>query len=108
MTACGTISSFRSDPAPTISPVVYPASCLADPVEAQPVEAPPMPPAIERPAGEPSARNWTEWLAWSIRRMERAELAGLHFQGQADSERQANALNSEQLRQCVTFVRGQQ
>lgn len=105
MSACGTISRFRSDPVPAIEPVVYPASCLADPVEAQPVEAPPIPPAIERPAGEPNARNYPDWLAYATRRMERAELAGLYFQGQADSYSQAFHLTEEQLRQCVTFVR---
>ena len=69
------------------------------------MEAPPIPPAIERPAGEPSARNWAEWMSYATRRMERAELAGLYFQGQADSYSQAYHLTEEQLRQCVTFVR---
>ena len=108
MSACGTISRFRSDPAPTLAPVVYPASCLADPLDVAPVEMPPLPPAVERPAGEPSARNWEQFYVWLDNRRERAELAGLYFQGMADAEAQANVNNTEQLRQCVTFIRGVQ
>lgn len=62
-------------------------------------------PEIERPAGEPSARTWDQWMAYIDRRRERAELAGLYFQGTADSYSQAYHLTEEQLRQCVTFVR---
>lgn len=102
------MSQFRSQPAPAIDPVVYPASCLAEPVEARPVDPPPMPDPIERPAGEPSARTWDQWVTYEARRRERAELAGLFFQGQADSFSEAYHLTEEQLRQCVTFIRGVQ
>lgn len=67
-----------------------------------------MPPEIERPAGEPSARTWDQWMAYIDRRRERAELAGLYFQGTADSYSQAYGLTAEQLRQCVSFVRAHQ
>lgn len=66
-----------------------------------------MPEAIERPAGEPSAANWTAWLAYVDRRRERAELAGLFFQGERDALELANSLNTEQLTQCNAWARAQ-
>jgi hypothetical protein len=99
------MGAFRNDPAPVVAPVVYPASCLADPVEPHPVEEPPMPEALPRPAGNAAPEAF---VAYATRRMERAELAGLFFQGERDAFKQAYDLTAEQLRQCVTFVRGQQ
>lgn len=64
-----------------------------------------MPDPIERPAGEPNATNWTSWLTYVDRRRERAELAGLFYQGERDSFEHANDLNSEQLRQCNGWAR---
>lgn len=73
----------------------------------QPVDEPPMPEALERPAGEPNAANWTMWLTYIDRRRERAELAGLYFQGERDALELANDLNSEQLTQCNAWARNQ-
>lgn len=64
-----------------------------------------MPETIERPAGQPSAANWDQWFAYIVRRQERAELAGLFFQGERDAYKQAWELVAEQLRQCVTWAR---
>lgn len=77
---------------------------MAPPVEADPVEAPPLPPVIERPAGEPNTQNWPAWMTYAVRRQERAELAGLYYQGVASSEQHANELNTEQLRQCNAWA----
>lgn len=59
-----------------------------------------MPDAIERPAGEPNSQNWTSWLIYEGRRRERAELAGLFFQGERDAFELAYTLTAEQMRQC--------
>lgn len=66
-----------------------------------------MPEAIERPAGEPSAANWSLWMAYIDRRRERAELAGLFFQGERDQLDLANDLNTEQITQCNAWARRQ-
>lgn len=66
-----------------------------------------MPDEIIRPAGQPNATNWTEWLIYIDRRRERAELAGLHFQGERDSYEHAFELTAEQLRQCNAWARGE-
>lgn len=66
-----------------------------------------MPDAIERPAGEPSAANWTAWLTYIDRRRERAELAGLYFQGERDAYSHAFQLTAEQLRQCNAWAHAQ-
>lgn len=66
-----------------------------------------MPEEIVRPAGQPNAANWTDWLVYIDRRRERAELAGLHFQGERDAFEHANELNSEQLAQCNAWARSQ-
>lgn len=95
-----------AEPAPPERhPLVVSPACLAPPVEAQEVTPPPMPDAIERPAGEPNAANWRDWLIYVDRRRERAELAGLHFQGEANSFENANEMNSEQLTQCNAWAR---
>lgn len=64
-----------------------------------------MPPEIERPAGEPNAANWPAWMTYIDRRRERAELAGLFFQGERDSYEHAFGLTAEQLRQCNEWAR---
>lgn len=105
------MSQFRSDPVPTIEPVVYPAACLAEPIDEADLNRPsepPMPEPLERPAGQPSARTWSDWVAYEARRRERAELAGLFWQGEADAFRNGFGLTREQLDQCVSFIRGQQ
>jgi hypothetical protein len=96
---------LRSDPAPVIAPLVVSPACLAGPVEADPVEEPPMPPEIERPAGQPTATTYPAWLAYVDRRRERAELAGLFYQGERNAFRHANELNTEQLTQCREWAR---
>lgn len=73
---------------------------MADPEAVREIEEPPMPEAIERPAGEPSARTWDAWLIYSERRRERAELAGLYFQGVAQEALRVNEINSGQMRDC--------
>lgn len=101
------MNRFRSDPAPVIAPLVISPACMVDPVEVQPVEEPPMPEAFERPAGQPSASTWNLWLAYEARRRERAELAGLFFQGERDAIEHAYELTAEQMRQCVEWSRAQ-
>lgn len=103
------MSQFRSDPVPQAPPpIVYPASCLTegvDPEQLRP-EEPPIPPLIERPAGEPNSRNWAQWLAYTDRRREVAELSGLFLEQDRNAYKHAFDLTDEQLDQCVTFIRG--
>lgn len=80
--------------------MVIPPACLADPEAVREIEEPPMPPSIERPAGEPSSRTWDVWLTYEARRRERAELAGLYFQGVAQEALRVNEINTEQMRDC--------
>lgn len=68
------------------------------------VETPPMPDEIVRPAGEPTAATWRDWITYIDRRRERAELAGLFFEGQRDAVKTANDLNTEQMRQCNAWA----
>lgn len=104
--ACGTIQRFRSDPAPPAPPpLVFPTACLADPVTPLLPEPPPIPDAMERPAGEPSARSYVDWLRYEHRRRERAELAGLHYQGERNAYRQAYDDTVTQLGECLTYAR---
>lgn len=63
-----------------------------------------MPDEIARPAGEPTAQTWRDWMTYVDRRRERAELAGLFFQGERDAQEHANNLNTEQLRQCNAWA----
>lgn len=94
----------HSEPAPVIAPVVVSPACLAGPVEADPVEAPPFPAEIERPAGQPNAGNYPAWLAYVDRRRERAELAGLFYQGERNAYQHAYELTAEQMRQCNVWA----
>lgn len=96
---------LRNEPAPVVAPLVISPACLVDPVTENPVEEPPMPAAIERPAGQPSAANWDRWLTYEARRRERAELAGLYYQGERDSIRSALTINVEQMRQCQAWAK---
>jgi hypothetical protein len=105
--ACGTTSLFRNDPAPVIAPLVISPACMVDPVEPQPVEVPPIPPEIERPAGQPSAQTYPAWLTYEARRRERAELAGLFYQGERNAIEHAYELTAEQARQCARWARRQ-
>lgn len=66
-----------------------------------------MPEALERPAGEPNSTNYPIWMSYFVRRTERAELAGLFFQGERDAIKSANDMNAEQLRQCNAWARDQ-
>src|SRR5690606_40750508 len=86
--ACGTTIPLRvaePAPAPVAEPLVISPACLAPPVEVQPVEEPPMPEALPRPGGEPGAANWAEWMTYVDRRRERAELAGLFYEGERNA-----------------------
>lgn len=67
-------------------------------------DPPPMPAPIERPAGQPDRANFTLWLQYLESRRERAEIAGLDFEGQRDAYKNANELNTEQLRQCNAWA----
>jgi hypothetical protein len=73
---------------------------MVGPVDPDPTDAPPMPPELERPLGQPTAANWPAWMAYIDRRRERAELAGLYYQGERDSYEHAYGLTAEQMRQC--------
>lgn len=64
-----------------------------------------MPAEIARPAGAPAVTP--EWLAYIDRRRERAELAGLFYQGERDSFEHAFGLTAEQMRQCNAWARAQ-
>jgi hypothetical protein len=66
-----------------------------------------MPDAIERPAGEPNATTWRDWLTYVDRRRERAELAGLFYQGERNEYEHAYELTSEQMRQCNAWAHEQ-
>ena len=89
---------------PESPPLVISPACLVGPVEPQPVEVPPIPDAIERPAGEPTAANWTSWLSYIDRRRERAELAGLYYQGERDAEQNARVMNADTQERCATWA----
>lgn len=93
------MSLGRVEP-PAPEPLVVSPACLAPPVAADIIDPPPMPDPIERPAGEPNATNWPSWLTYVDRRRERAELAGLFFQGERDAFELAYTLTAEQMRQC--------
>lgn len=66
-----------------------------------------MPEPIERPAGMPSAANWDAWIAYEARRRERAELAGLFYEGERNAFSEAYNLTAEQMRQCNAWARSQ-
>lgn len=95
---------FRDDPAPNVPAIVIAPACFSEPVLPQEVTPPPMPPAIERPVGEPSARSYVEWLTYEHRRRERAELAGLHFQGERNAYRDAYNDTAAQLDACRAWA----
>ena len=85
-------------------PVVVPADCRVDPVEPGTVAEPPMPPALERPAGTVTDHP-ADWFAYVDRRRERAELAGLFYQGQRDATEQAYETNAATQRVCAAWAR---
>lgn len=66
-----------------------------------------MPEALPRPGGEPGAANWAEWMTYVDRRRERAELAGLFYEGERNAYQHAYELTAEQLRQCNAWSRAQ-
>ena len=105
--ACGTLNLRREAAPAAIEPLVISPACLVPPLEPQPVEEPPMPEPIERPAGQPTATNWTQWFAYIDRRRVRAELAGRYFQGERDAIEHAYALNAETQTQCRNWAREQ-
>lgn len=76
-------------------------------MDAEPLrpEEPPIPPLLERPAGQPSAANWAPWMSYTERRREVAELSGLFLEADRDAYRHAWELVAEQLRQCVAYSR---
>jgi hypothetical protein len=63
-----------------------------------------MPAAIERPAGQPSASNYVPWLTYESRRRERAELAGLFFEGERNGYREAWADLEAQHNECRAWA----
>lgn len=66
-----------------------------------------MPAPRERPAGQPTAQNYPEWLAYEVTRRERAELAGLFYQGERDSYRTAWEMNAATQERCRDWARGE-
>lgn len=96
-----------TDTPPEAPPLVISPACLVGPVEPNPVEVPPIPEPIIRPAGEPTAANWAEWMAYVDRRRERAELAGLYYQGERDAEQNARVMNAETQTRCRDWAREQ-
>lgn len=92
---------------PEAPPLVISPACLVGPVEPSPVEEPPLPEPFIRPAGEPNAANWPEWMAYVDRRRERAELAGLYFQGERDAEQNARTMNADTQTRCRDWARSQ-
>lgn len=91
--ACGTMSLGR-EPVQVVQPLVIPAECRVDPVGPEPVDAPVLPDLP--PANAPT------YLAV---RTQRAELAGLYFQGERDAERVARVTNSETQAACAAWAR---
>ena len=102
--ACATILPRATPPAQLPEPLVVSPACMVAPVDPDQIEEPPMPPPIERPAGEPTASTWQTWMAYVDRRRERAELAGLFFQGKSDANQHAYELTAEQMRQCNAWA----
>lgn len=98
---------FRTSAPPVVAPLVISPACLVGPVEAAPVEEPPMPEPIERPAGQASAQSYPAWLAYEARRRERAELAGLFYQGERDALRSAYEMNADTQSRCRDWARAQ-
>ena len=101
------MSLGRTRAEPIVAPLVISPACLVGPVEAAPVEEPPVPDAIERPAGQPTAQNYPAWLSYEARRRERAELFGLFFQGERDSIKHAYEMNAETQTRCRDWARSQ-
>lgn len=104
--ACGTIhlpmrQTVLPPPPP---PLVIAPACLIDPVAPGTVAEPPMPPPLERPAGA-FADHPADWYAYDDRRRERAELAGLFFQGERDAIAEAYETNAATQRACVAWAK---
>lgn len=68
------------------------------------VDAPPLPDALERPAGT-FIQHPAAWFAYSDNRRERAELAGLFLQGERDAYRVAWETNATPQRVCAQWAR---
>lgn len=96
-----------TDQPPEAAPLVISPACLVGPVEPNPVEEPPMPEPIERPAGEPNATNWPAWMAYVDRRRERAELAGLYYQGERNAVADAYEMNAATQERCKDWAQSQ-
>lgn len=96
--ACGSLSGLREAPAPVeIAPrIVIPAECRIDPVEPMAVDPPVLP---ELPA--------TTDPAYLAIRTQRAELAGLFFQGERDAEKDARIENAVTQAICASWARSQ-
>lgn len=92
--ACGMMSRERPAVEVAPPPLVIPAECRVDPVA--PVETdPPVLPALP-------AVTSPEYLT---RRTQRAELAGLFFQGERDAIREAYDTNAATQRVCAQWAR---
>lgn len=86
--------SRAEPPASLPPPLVVPAECRVLPVEPQEVQAPILP--------ELPATTAPEYLRV---RTQRAELAGLYFQGERDVWRDAYETNAATQRVCATWAR---
>lgn len=78
--------------------MIVPAECFHDPVEPDAVTAPVLP---SLPASQTDP-------AYLPIRTQRAELAGLYYQGQRDSERDARLTNARPQQVCANWARRQE
>ena len=103
---CGTtgaiVDSLRPDPV-IVRPVV-PADCRLDPVEPEPLAEPELPPLPARPGANATA---VQALPYYTIRTQRAEAAGLYFQGVVERERFARVTNADNQRACAAWARSQ-
>lgn len=76
--------------------MAIPPECRLDPVAPEPVDEPALPPL--------PASNAPSYLAV---RTQRAELAGLYFQGVAGAERDARVTNAETQAACARWAKAQ-
>lgn len=80
---------------------VFPVECLTLAVEPEPVD-PEVLPAL------PEVADWARASAvqWAVR-AQRAERAGLQFQGERDSERNARVTNARSQNTCAAWAADQ-
>jgi len=71
-------------------------------VEPVAVEEPPIPAPLPRPASNAAS---ADFVNYATNRMERAELAGLFFQGERDAERDARVTNATSQAACANWAK---